>query len=46
MEKMIKNGEKSIGMRMLDQNKYNILVIPSTKKRVFLDSDYRCLLNI
>lgn len=46
MEKMIKNGEKSIGVRMLDQKEYNILTIPSIKKRVFLDSDYKCLLDI
>ena len=46
MEKMVKGGEKSIGLRMINDKKYNIIVIPSTKKRVFLDSDYTCLLNL
>jgi hypothetical protein len=38
------NGEKSIGVRHLDD--YNIKVIPSIKKRVFMDSDYSVLLNL
>ena len=38
------NGEKSIGVRHLDD--YNIKVIPSIKKRVFMDSDYSLLLNL
>ena len=34
-------GEKSVGLRHID--KYNILNIPSMKKRVFMDSDYSVL---
>lgn len=37
-------GEKSVGLRHLD--KYNIIDIPSTKKRVFMDSDYSVLKNL
>lgn len=35
------DGEKSVGIRHLD--KYNIKIIPSDKKRVFMDSDYSVL---
>ena len=38
------SGEKSIGVRHLGD--YNIKVIPSIKKRVFMDSDYSVLLNL
>ena len=38
------DGEKSVGIRHLD--KYNIKVIPSKKKRVFMDSDYSILLEL
>lgn len=38
------DGEKSIGIRHLKD--YNIYEIPSTKKRVFMDSDYSLLLNL
>lgn len=42
-EKMVLAGEKSIGLRLKDD--YDIIEIPSIKKRVFLDSDYSCLLK-
>lgn len=48
-EKIYTNGEKSIGLRLLDQkdkfgNKlYNIIVLPAEKKRVFMDVDYNYL---
>jgi hypothetical protein len=45
MEKMVKDGKKSIGLKMLQDSLYNIIVIPSEKKRVYLDSDYRGLLE-
>lgn len=45
-EKMVLNGEKSIGLRMLKDKLYNIIEIPSVKKRVFLDSDYTCLIKL
>lgn len=44
VEQLIKEGQKSIGIRHL--NDYNIITIPSTKKRVFMDSDYSILLNL
>ena len=50
MEKMVLDGEKSIGLRML-QNKndnekaYNIITIPSTKLRAFMESDYTYLVK-
>lgn len=42
-EKMALAGEKSIGLRLKDD--YEIVEIPSVKKRVFLDSDYSYLLK-
>ena len=45
MEKMVKDGKKSIGIKMLQDSLYNIIVIPSEKKRVYLESDYRGLLE-
>jgi hypothetical protein len=45
MEKMVSNGEKSIGLRMLENTLYNIIMIPSEKKRVFMSSDYSILLE-
>jgi hypothetical protein len=45
MEKMVKDGKKSIGIKMLQDSLYNIIVIPSEKKRVYLESDYRELLE-
>lgn len=45
MEKMVKDGKKSIGIKMLEDPLYNIIVIPSEKKRVFLDADYSILLK-
>lgn len=44
IKQLKESGEKSIGIRHLDD--YNIYVIPSTKKRVFMDSDYSLLLNL
>ena len=41
---MMTDGKKSVGIRDLD--KYNIIKIPSIKKRVFMDSDYSILLNM
>lgn len=43
--KMIEDGKKSIGLKALEEG-YNIKEIPSTKKRVFMDSDYSMLLNL
>ena len=45
MEKMVKDGKKSIGIKMLEDTFYNIMIIPSEKKRIYLESDYTSLLN-
>lgn len=44
ISQMMTDGKKSVGIRDLD--KYNIIKIPSIKKRVFMDSDYSVLLNM
>lgn len=44
ISQMMTDGKKSVGIRDLD--KYNIIKIPSIKKRVFMDSDYSILLNM
>lgn len=46
MEKMVKDGEKSIGLRMLDAGKYRIMVLPSVKLRTFMKTDYSPLLGL
>lgn len=46
MEKMVNDGEKSIGLRMLKDNKYKLAVLPAEKKRVFMTPDYSCLLDL
>jgi hypothetical protein len=43
MEKIVKDGKKSIGLKMFEDKSYNIIEIPSVKKRVYLDSDYTVL---
>ena len=50
MEKMVNGGEKSIGLRMIDEKKpykkqYNIITIPSKKLRTFMESDYTYLVD-
>lgn len=44
--KMKEDGKKSVNIKMLADKSYNIIEIPSTKKRVFMDSDYSCLKNL
>ena len=51
MEKMVLDGEKSIGLRMIDEKKpykklYNIITIPSKKLRTFMESDYNYLVEV
>lgn len=46
LEQMKKDAKKSINIKMIEEKVYDIVVIPSKKKRVFLDSDYSILLNI
>ncbi len=43
---MIKDGKKSIGIKMLTDKSYNIIEIPSEKKRIYLDSDYTILMSL
>lgn len=45
-EKMKLDGKKSINIKMLDSDDYYLLDIPSVKKRVFMDSDYRILMTL
>lgn len=50
MEKMVNDGEKSIGLRMIDSKKpykkqYNIIKIPAIKLRTFMEADLNYLVN-
>lgn len=50
MEKMVNDGEKSIGLRMIDEKKpykksYNIITLPSKKLRTFMETDYNYLVE-
>lgn len=46
IKQLKQDGKKSVNVKMLDDQTYNIIEVPSIKKRVFLDSDYSCLLNL
>jgi Holliday junction resolvase len=51
MEKMRFDGEKSIGLRMIDSKKpykksYNIITLPSKKLRTFMETDYNYLVEV
>lgn len=39
------DGKKSVGLKAIEEG-YNIKIIPSQKKRVFMDSDYSCLCDL
>ena len=43
---MKNKGEKSFNIKMLTDKSYNIIEIPSEKKRIYLDSDYTVLMNL
>jgi hypothetical protein len=48
MEKMVNDGEKSIGLRMLKDDykkKYHIINVPATKLRIFMEADLNFLVN-
>ena len=50
MEKMVLDGEKSIGLRMIDEKKpykkaYNIITVPAQKLRTFMEADLNYLVN-
>ena len=40
------DGKKSVNIKMLDSDEYNIVGIPSVTKRVFPTCDYRVLRNL
>lgn len=42
IEQMKKDGKKSVGLKALEEG-YRIIEIPSTRLRVFMDSDYTVL---
>ena len=49
MEKMVNDGEKSIGLRMMKNNylkKYRIIDIPATKLRTFMEADLNYLVEV
>ncbi len=46
MEKMVKDGCKSVGISAINDKKYNIVVLPAEKKRVYMDVDFTYLLKI
>lgn len=41
--KLKQDGKKSVNIKMLGEDTYNLKIIPSQKKRVFLDCDYTIL---
>lgn len=43
--KMKSDGKKSVGLKAVSEG-YNIIQISSIKRRVFMDSDYSCLMNL
>ena len=50
MENMVTDGEKSIGLRMIDSKKpykksYNIITVPAEKLRTFMEADLKYLVN-
>jgi len=44
--KMKEDNVKSVNIRLIDEEMYKYVNIPSTKKRVFMDSDYSVLMNL
>lgn len=45
-EKIFNDGNKSIQLKMLTDEKYDLKKIPAVKKRVYLDADYTFLVNL
>ena len=42
----LENGKKSINIKEVRDGGIDCLIIPSKKKRVFLDCDYSCMLEL
>lgn len=40
------DGKKSFNVKYVESQEYECIVVPSVKKRVFLDSDYSVLFNL
>lgn len=45
MTQLIKDKKKSVGLKAIEEG-YNIKIIPSTKKRTFMASDYSMLVDL
>jgi hypothetical protein len=45
VKKMKDDNCKSFNIKMLEEKVYNIIEIPSVKKRVFMDSDYSVIMR-
>ena len=44
--KMKEDGKKSISLKMLNDDTYHIIELPSEKKRVFMTTDYTYLIKV
>lgn len=45
IQKMKKDGKKSVGLKSINEG-YRIIKIPSTKKKLYMESNYGCLLEL
>ena len=45
VRQLINEGKKSFSVKMIDDPQYRVFDIPSTKRRIFMDSDYSVLMN-
>ena len=45
-EKLKNEGKKSVNIKMIDDANYKLIVVPSTLKRIFMDSDYSILATL
>ena len=43
---MMKDGKKSVNIKMLEEKEYFMIDIPSKKRVLFLDSDYTVLTQL
>ena len=44
IKKMKEDKKKSINLKKEDDKVYNLIEVPSVKKRTFMTSDYSCIL--
>lgn len=45
LHKVIQAGHKSVGVKIAESALYNILEVPATKKRTFLEGNYKTLVE-